>query len=456
MTPTGRWLALAGGLALLAGCDADLNVPDLNNPGLDDLRNAPTRAAVIDAAQGLMIGSRSGIAGQTGYVAHMGILGRESWTVDNADPRYVDEMIAGALDPGNNAFGGSGWTQRYRNIRNGVHVLRALDAVDFAPAEEEAIRGYVKTLQALDFLLVVNMRDRNGAVVDVDREVGEELGPFVGRDAALQHVAQLLDEAHAHLAAGGASFPFRLSSGFAGFDTPAAFARFNRALAARVAVYRGNHAGALAALAGSFLDPAGSMELGVYYAFGTGSGDQNNTLFQATSPTMVPHPSIRADAQTKPDGTPDDRLLRKTAPLSPSFNGGPGLVSDLRFTVYNSLSSPIPVIRNEELLLLRSEARWFTGDRAGAMADLNRVRQVSGGLAPLAQPASDAAYVTALLRERRYSLLFEGGHRWIDHRRFGRLAELPRARSTDVVPAAFPVPRDECIARNLAVPCGAS
>ena len=454
MTKTKRLLTLLGGLAMLAAC-GDLTVPDLNNPGLDELRNAPSRSAVVDAVQGLMIGSRTGISGQTGYVAHLGILGRESWTVDNADPRYVDEMIAGILDPGNGAFGGSGWTARYRNIRNGFNVLNALERGEgFSEPEKEAIRGFVKTLQALDFLLVVNMRDRNGAVVDVDRDVGEDLAPFVSRDAALQHVASLLDEARAHLAAGGAEFPFRLSSGFAGFDTPASFVRFNRALAARVAVYRGDYADALTALGNSFVSTSAPLDLGVYYAFGTGAGDQNNTLFQATSPTMVPLPSLRTDAQQQPDGTPDDRLLRKTAPLSPAFNGGPGLVSDLRFTVYGSLSSPIPVIRNEELILLRAEARWFTGDRAGAMADLNFVRQASGGLAPIAQPASDEAFVTALLRERRYSLLFEGGHRWIDHRRFGRLSELPLARSTDVVPVAFPVPRDECIARDLPVPCG--
>ena len=46
-----------------------------------------------------------------------------------------------------------------------------------------------------------------------------------------------------------------------------------------------------------------------------------------------------------------------------------------------------------------------------------------------AQPATEAEFVTALLRERRYSLLFEGGHRWIDYRRFGRLSQLPLPRT---------------------------
>ncbi|MBA3970238.1 MAG: hypothetical protein H0X52_09060 [Gemmatimonadetes bacterium] len=67
-------------------------------------------------------------------------------------------------------------------------------------------------------------------------------------------------------------------------------------------------------------------------------------------------------------------------------------------------------------------------------------------------PANDAAFVTALLRERQFSLFLEG-HRWIDFRRFGRLNQLPLARATDQVPSAFPIPRNECLARNLTVPC---
>lgn len=448
-------LGLLAALAMLASC-GDLDVTDLNNPALDNLRDNPTRAGVIDATQGLMIGSRGGMSGQTGYVAHLGVLGRESWTVDNADPRYKDEILAGLLDAGNGAFGGSGWSNRYRNLRNASVVLDAVDAVDgFSEAEKEGIRGFAKTIQALDLLLVVNMRDTNGAVIDVDREVNEELAPFVGKTEALTRVVALLDEANTHLSAAGGSFAFRLSSGYSGFDTPATFARFNRALAARVAVYRGQYAAANTALGQSFLDPAGDMDLGVYHAYGTASGDATNGLYEASAPTMVPLPAIRTEAEHKADGTLDDRVLRKTAPLSPAFNGGEGLISDWQFSIYDGLDAPLPIIRNEELLLLRAESRWFTGDKAGATADLNLVRQRSGGLAPIAQPASDADFVTALLHERRFSLLFEGGHRWIDHRRFDRLDQLPLARATDRVPTAFPIPREECVARELAVPCGA-
>jgi hypothetical protein len=52
-----------------------------------------------------------------------------------------------------------------------------------------------------------------------------------------------------------------------------------------------------------------------------------------------------------------------------------------------------PVIRNEELVLTRAEARWFTGDKANAV--------------------------------RRYSLLLEG-FRWVDYRRFNLVQTLPK------------------------------
>jgi hypothetical protein len=44
---------------------------------------------------------------------------------------------------------------------------------------------------------------------------------------------------------------------------------------------------------------------------------------------------------------------------------------------------------------------------------------VSGKLGQLnPAPTDDAGFIAALMYEREFSLLFEGGHRWIDSRRF--------------------------------------
>jgi hypothetical protein len=110
------------------------------------------------------------------------------------------------------------------------------------------------------------------------------------------------------------------------------------------------------------------------------------------------------------------------------------------------------VIRNEELLLLDAEIRWNTGDKAGAVANLNVVRAVSGGLGVSAVTAAstDAQFVDGLLYERRYSLFVEG-HRWVDHRRYDRLAALPRdltsGTNAHFVARVIPLPQAECLVR---------
>jgi len=65
-----------------------------------------------------------------------------------------------------------------------------------------------------------------------------------------------------------------------------------------------------------------------------------------------------------------------------------------------------------------------------------------------------------LLYNKRYSLLFEGGHRWIDMRRYDKLGDITLDVSTNVpppvftMPTEFPVPTQECVARVLASACG--
>jgi len=98
--------------------------------------------------------------------------------------------------------------------------------------------------------------------------------------------------------------------------------------------------------------------------------------------------SIQADAQKKANGSPDDRYTAKIRTGLPPRQGpvtgdGPtSATSTLGFSIWPTTSSPIPIIRNEELILLRAEARLATGDKAGAISDLNVVRTVSGGLPP--------------------------------------------------------------------------
>ena len=62
----------------------------------------------------------------------------------------------------------------------------------------------------------------------------------------------------------------------------------------------------------------------------------------------------------------------------------------------------------------------------------------------LRQPAT---LLDELLYEKRYSLYWEG-LRWIDMRRYGKLAELPHDKPTAKVFPYFPLPDDECVPRG--------
>src|SRR5207249_8577993 len=134
----------------LAWTACDMNIPDLNNPGVGDLVTHPTPTLVSASATGLIIGDRAGFGDTNGYVMELGILGREAYNLDTADPRFVSELLASpALDPGTGTFGGNFWALPYANIRNANLLLHALDVVmGMTDAQKEATRGFAETLQA--------------------------------------------------------------------------------------------------------------------------------------------------------------------------------------------------------------------------------------------------------------------------------------------------------------------
>src|SRR5262249_43463213 len=193
----------------------------------------------------------------------------------------------------------------------------------------------------------------------------------------------------------------------------------------------------------SFLDDTatGDLNAGVFYVFGTSSGDTANSLL---NPNIYAHPSLETDAQKKANNMPDDRFTNKVT-TADKPGSSQNHMSTLAFTLYPSPTSSIPVIRNEELILIRAEARINTADLPGAITDINLIRTRSGGLAAAALNAGNIE--DELLYNRRYSLLFEGGHRWIDLRRFNRLTDFPIDDPGDVLNLRYPLPRAECDAR---------
>jgi hypothetical protein len=173
-------------------------------------------------------------------------------------------------------------------------------------------------------------------------------------------------------------------------------------------------------------------------------------LYDPSASDLLAHPSIVTDAQTKANSDPDDRVTRKIRTLTDPVTVQ-GITTQVAFQIYNSLSAPVPIIRNEELILLRAEANLGQNQDATALTDINLIRTTSGGLDPIDPGVwagmSDDEQLNELLYNKRYSLLFEGGHRWIDLRRYGRLDQLPVDLATHVIHPRFPFPVFECDAR---------
>ncbi len=78
------------------------------------------------------------------------------------------------------------------------------------------------------------------------------------------------------------------------------------------------------------------------------------------------------------------------------------------------------MLRLGEQYLIRAEARAQQGNAAGALADLNVIRN-RAGLAAYAGPTDQATLLSAILHERQVELFSEIGHRWFDLSRTGNI-----------------------------------
>lgn len=441
-------LVLILGVSVMTACQ-DTTVPNLNDPIIDDFIANPTPAQVQAMAYGLLFGSRADIGP---VIRDSEIIGRDAYNLDPADPRWVDQLLGPNLDDAD--FGANHWLLRYRNIKAANILLESVEtSAEFSAQEKAATKGFARTIKGLDLLYLAETRGALGIASDAGRTV-DDLAPIICAPAALTRIAAVLDSAYADLLAGGSSFPFVDTpiEGLEAFSTPATFARVNRALKAKVETYRGQYASALTALGQSFISTTESLDLGAYFAFSLGAGDIQNPLFQDTASTNFRvHRSVVTQAEAG-----DRRRTEKVATSRvKTWPSEPNVASEYVFIVYDSPTSPVPIIQNEELILLRAEARWFGGDKLGAVSDINFIRQTAGGLGPstVTIASTDAQFVDELLRQKRYSLLWESTSRWVDARRFNRLSTLPRDGAAHVVHAAFPIPEDEALARGGTATC---
>lgn len=425
--------------------------PDPNNSELGAVIQNPTRAEINTLVTGTESSLRTDLRI---YHINLGMIGREMYRFLAAEPRNTQDLLGGgssALDAG--AFYTSRpWAAFYTTIRNANILIQSANSVEggiLSEAEKAGVAGFGNTLKAYQYLMALNMQNENGIRLQNPTNP-EEVGPLLSKQEAFNEIISLLDDAASSLSNAGDEFSFPLSEGFDGFNTPSTFLQFNRALRARVAVYTEDYQGALNFLDDSFIDAGNDLRNGVYHVYSTGSNDITNPVFgnpqAGAGDSWVVHPSFVEDAE---DG--DNRVVGNKAILRVDDEGDPnpatldGLTSSYGLFVYKTQTAPFPIIRNAELLLIRAEANInsSTPNFAAAVNDLNIIRD-EAGLPPYTGPLTQGALNDEMLKQRRYELFFEG-HRWIDMRRFDRLAELPLDREGDNVWVSFPLPESENI-----------
>ncbi len=416
-----------------SSCTVD-SILDPNNPSTSGI----TANASLGEIQNLVVGAEAAMRNTlNNYWDGVSVIGREYYRFSTSDPRLTSDLLGkGSATLDNNTFYTTNpFNARYRVVKNTNILIAALQNTKAAisDAQRKAAIAYAKTVQAHELLMVFNQQYDNGIRVDVSDP--DKLGPFLSKDESLNAIQNLLNEANVDLKGNGVDLPFSTTL----FSKKASeFSKFNRALAARVAIYRKDWNLANTALTESFYDLNGSLTDGVYYNFSTAGGDLLNPVFfplnTPPAEARVVQPSFITNAE------PGDTRLSK-APKRTTTATQDGLSSDYDFFVYKTNVAPIPIIRNEELILIYAEVQAQLNNSGNAVTAINKIRNAAS-LGNYSGATDLNSLITEILKQRRYSLFGEG-HRWVDMRRYNRLNELPIDRTGDDVWPEFPRPATE-------------
>jgi hypothetical protein len=468
-----KFAAFALAAVVTAGCKDNPEVNPVDAPSVTALQGALTRTSLQSLATGVLAQDRSATTSTFTFYTLSAILGRDAYRIDASEPRYVSETLGGNPDP--SSFAGSGgWSAFYTAIRAAQTLIAAVPdapANQLSAAEKSATLGFIKTIEALDYYRLLELRDTVGvSIQSPDPDVAYT--DIKCKPAVINYIAALLDSAAADLtAAGTTALPFKVPSGFTAFGRDYSKANnvliFNRALKGKVDFYRAlNRQAPQAALfatsitelttalgAGPGAVPSSQFNTGPYYVFVVGGTEATPNPLSDTRLGM--NPIVKDSLQ---DG---DARGSKIVDRTPLVAAAPFQSVTTSITYFGATSAtanqsrPIGILRDEELVLLRAQAYIESNQFVNASADINSVR-AAYGLAPITVTSVTQGR-TLVLREKRYSLMFEGPQRLVDLRAYGYLngTYLRKETTTDPFNSAFPIPKTEADPRGGVVACTA-
>ena len=454
-----RSIVIVGALAALSAtaCKESPTVPELNNVSTDAINGGLTKASAASLVNGVIDGDHRNFG--FAHVVFAETMARDVYNLDPAENRFITEALQVPPDPAG-FLGGGDWLGWFIVIRTANTILDNLTtAKDMTTAEQSATAGLVQTYKAIELYHALEQRDSLGVPIDLDTPAGGTPADFRCKPNVLAYISALLDTAYIKLQAGGGTFPFSLPGGFSvngSFNTPVSFAKFNRAWKGKIELYRGlDHSQpdatafgrAIAALGQSFISTApADLVKGVYYTYSTAVGEITNPLFAST---LHFNPAVGDSIQA--GDLRSSKILVRAAPVT---RNGVTTKYDPAVAVTTNAANQtrsMASMRDEELLLLRAQAEIGARDLVAATNDLNVVRVNAGGLAPYPTFTSATAAISAVLYEKRYSLLLEGGaDRLVDLRAYNRFnaGNLKKEFTNDAFTAALPIPYGDAQARS--------
>lgn len=485
---TRRLSFLAGGLVALFGCDHP-TVPNYASPNPD----VTTRTGFQTLVTGLFGGTRIDLYW---IITSLTSFARDAGDFTNTEPRFITELLGNGTPVQNSDFGELAWNNEFQMIRTADSILRALPGVKspsaYTAGERAQITGVVQTIKALNLMYLSEMRDTVG--VPIGGDTLNDLGapaPILCNKDVWKTIVALLDSGNTSLNVDEADpLVVQLPGGFNAVSATAgpsttvgSFAAFNRALAGKAglelayAIARSSagtapnsmsagtpdHAALLRAdsailasalyqplqlappAAGAFSDPNA-----VYHSFSGTSGDVVNPINSEIGTLRMMNEFVAtvdtADLRWKA------KFIANPAPAQQVAYSG--VTAPYIIDFYPTVGSPIPIVRNEELVLVHAQIRLGLNDLAGAWNLMNTVRTTVGGLSAETPTADYVTTRDALMREQRISTVLEGsGDRAIAIRMYGLAAVADTTwGANDTHATILPIPITELSGRASATP----
>lgn len=454
-------IALASGVAV-AACKDNPSVAPIDAPTTSAIKTL-TPTTLQQLAIGVTAQDRASYA-STAVLTLPEILARDVYRIDASEPRYVGETLGGQADPGSFAGGGgfAGFYTATRAANNVILALKNAPTTFFSTEQIAASRGFFRTMKALDFYRVAELRDTVGIPLQTDAQ--QEITPIYCKPHVLSYIAALLDSANADFTAAGAAttLPFTLPGGWSAYgrdyNVVGNLIKFNRGLKGKVDFYRAiDRTSPQPALLTTAIAELTQALGGAAPGAVTGSALQTG-IYYRFDPVVDQISNLRSDAKIAANPKIADSIpatdARRAKIVSRATLSGQGLSSNYTFSFAVPSSAnqvlPIALLKDEELVLLRAQAEIEAGQFANALLDINAVH-LTYNATPVAPAATVDAYRAAVLYEKRFSLLFEGPQRLVDLRAYGYLnaAHFNPELTTDPFNNAFPIPRAELNARHL-------